>query len=259
MAYNPNRDIRALGRAHASANRANEQRYSQILGELSGMGQAQSQRIDQGVRIQSAMATQGLRNRGLGNSTVIEPIQRQIHQAADLSKIDLADRVRSARAGVMERRTDEGPDIGSYLDLIRRRTQMARQPMPQQPAGEPFNAAEMNRANSERIRQQLLAHQRPVQSHAPGPAPQRGPDSVTRHNDATQSSLAARQAELARRMSGGSAAAASLQGQVVTVGARDAGLVMSIEGDTAIVMMMDPATGEQVLRRVPVAALTPAQ
>jgi hypothetical protein len=114
-----------LKAAQAKANAANEKRYNDILGMYSNLGQAGMARIGQGEEQAQAKGTQDLTSRGLGNTTVTSSVNRGIANDAELQRQGLQENVAQLKGGVMERKTDAGPNLGLYSGLLQ---QMASQP-----------------------------------------------------------------------------------------------------------------------------------
>jgi len=100
------------------ANKVNEQRYKDILKLYENLGQAGRTRIERETAQSQAQATQGLISRGLGNTTITSAVQRGISEESELARQQLEETVALQRAGVMERRTDAGPDTGLYASLL---------------------------------------------------------------------------------------------------------------------------------------------
>jgi hypothetical protein len=133
--------LNQLQMAQTAANTANEQRYQDILGLYGGMGTAGNARIGQAEQQTQAQSTQDLSARGLGNTTITGAMNRGIANDAEFSRQQLQERVAMDKAGVMERRTDQGPNMALYANLIRGAT--AGQQTPSRPAqniGADFNA-----------------------------------------------------------------------------------------------------------------------
>jgi len=107
-----------LQAAQEKANRANEQRYQEILKQYEGLGTAGRARIEQQTGQQQAAATQRLTSRGLGGTTITSAVSRGIASDAEMQRQQLEESVAMQRAGVMERRTDEGPDLSMYANLM---------------------------------------------------------------------------------------------------------------------------------------------
>ena len=110
--------VKQLQAAQTAANKANEDRYQSILGTFSSMGQAGEARIGQVEQQAQAKNTQDLTNRGLGNTTVTSSTNRGIASDAEAARQQLAENVATSKAGVMERKTDQGPDMSMYANLL---------------------------------------------------------------------------------------------------------------------------------------------
>ncbi len=110
--------IRQMQAAQEKANLMNEQRYQQILGQYENLGQAGRTRIEQQTQQRQAEATQNLTSRGLGNTTITSAVERGISSDAELQRQQLEETVAMQKAGVMERRTDTGPDLGMFANLL---------------------------------------------------------------------------------------------------------------------------------------------
>lgn len=139
---------------HEQANEANEQRYQNILdqintggeqlgstydrmeGLLGGLGDSDRERIGQQQTQARGQADQDLTTRGLGNTTVRSSVMRGIDEDAGRAQRDVTERVGRQQAGMlqsragaeqqqnqflaqmMERRTDQGPDMGAFMQLM---------------------------------------------------------------------------------------------------------------------------------------------
>ena len=110
--------IKQMQTAQQKANKANEKRYQQILSSFEGLGKAGRARIEQQTTQRQAQATQNLTSRGLGNTTITSAVERGIAGDAETQRQQLEESVTMQRAGVMERRTDEGPDLGMFASLL---------------------------------------------------------------------------------------------------------------------------------------------
>jgi hypothetical protein len=113
--------------AQAKANRMNEERYRKILGQFETLGQAGRARIEQQTARRQAEATQSLVSRGLGGTTITSAVERGIASDAELSRQQLEESVAMQKAGVMERRTDTGPDLGMFANLLQMAGQQQQQ------------------------------------------------------------------------------------------------------------------------------------
>jgi hypothetical protein len=116
--------VKQLQAAQDKANKANESRYQDILGLYGNLGQAGLARIGQQETQAQAKGTQDLISRGLGNTTITSAISRGIASDAELARQQLQESVAMQKAGVMERRTDQGPDLGLYASLLQQAAQM---------------------------------------------------------------------------------------------------------------------------------------
>jgi hypothetical protein len=110
--------VKQLQKAQADANAANEKRYQDILGMYGSLGQAGETRIAKGEQQAQAKSTQDLTNRGLGNTTITGAMSRGISSDAETARQQLGEGITRDKAGVMERRTDQGPDMGMYGNLL---------------------------------------------------------------------------------------------------------------------------------------------
>lgn len=110
--------IKQMQAAQKKANLANEQRYQQILSSFEGLGKAGRARIEEQTIQRQAQATQSLTSRGLGSTTITSAVERGIASDAELQRQQLEEAVTVQKAGVMERRTDVGPDLGMFASLL---------------------------------------------------------------------------------------------------------------------------------------------
>ena len=123
----------------ASANRANRKRYrnilqgygslrNRVLGQVGQFGQQQRKDIDESYRNMEARGYQDLVNRGFGNSslpmTMRMGYQRERQEALGRLNENLARQyaaydtgISGDMLGVMERRTDQGPDYNQMIGL----------------------------------------------------------------------------------------------------------------------------------------------
>lgn len=121
------------------ANRANQRRYRQILqgysglrgrvlGDLSGVGQQTAADVNERYRGLSDTAYAQLVGRGLGNSTAAVTArlgverernaeQRRLQEGLATMRANADMAITQGRLGVMERRTDAGPDLAQMLAL----------------------------------------------------------------------------------------------------------------------------------------------
>ena len=110
--------ISQMQAAQDKANAANEARYQQTLAQFENLGQAGRARIGEQTTRQQATAAQDLTSRGLGSTTITQAVRGGIAREGESSIQELNERVAMQKAGVMERRTDAGPDMGMFAGLI---------------------------------------------------------------------------------------------------------------------------------------------
>ena len=127
--------IKTMQAAQTKANTANEARYQEVLGQFSNLGKAGRTRITQQTEQAQAQATQNLTSRGLGNTTITSAVSRGIAGDAELQRQQLDESVAVRKAGVMERKTDAGPDLGMFANLLQQSGQQA----PAQSAGSSYD------------------------------------------------------------------------------------------------------------------------
>ena len=120
--------IAQMQAAQEKANLVNEQRYQQILGTFENLGKAGRARIEQQTTQRQAAATQNLTSRGLGGTTITSAVERGIASDAETQRQQLEEGIAVQRAGVMERRTDTGPDLGMFASLLQMAGQQQQQP-----------------------------------------------------------------------------------------------------------------------------------
>jgi len=104
--------------AQDKANQANELRYQQALGQFENLGKAGQARIEQQTTQRQAEATQNLTSRGLGNTTITSAVSQGIADAGEQQRQQLDESVASQKAGLIERRTDAGPDAGLFASML---------------------------------------------------------------------------------------------------------------------------------------------
>lgn len=120
--------IKQMQAAQEKANLLNEQRYQQVLAQFEGLGKAGRARIEQQTVQRQAAATQALTSRGLGGTTITSAVGRGIAGEAETQRQQLEESVAVRKAGVMERRTDVGPDLGMFANLLQMAGQQQQQP-----------------------------------------------------------------------------------------------------------------------------------
>ena len=112
--------VKQLQAAQTAANKANEQRYQDILGQYDTLGKAGETRIQQTEQQAQAKSTQDLTARGLGNTTITSAASRGIASDAEASRQQLQEGITQQKVGVMERKTEQGPDMSMYANLLQK-------------------------------------------------------------------------------------------------------------------------------------------
>ena len=110
--------IRQMQTAQEKANLLNEQRYQQALAQFETLGQAGRTRIERQAAQRQATATQSLISRGLGGTTITSAVGRGIASDVEFQRQQLEESVAMQKAGLIERRTDVGPDLGMFANLL---------------------------------------------------------------------------------------------------------------------------------------------
>jgi hypothetical protein len=75
--------------------------YNNVIGQVQGIGQAQAQQIDRQYQADLATGSQQLVDRGLGNTTIQESVNRGAAADRNLAQLQLQDTVASRTAGYM--------------------------------------------------------------------------------------------------------------------------------------------------------------
>lgn len=121
--------IKQFQRQQNEANAANEQRFADIVGARTGPGQFSGGLLasagataladaERRATRELASADQNLTSRGLGNTTIRSAVRRGILEDQSRAEERVREQVALGRAGVIERRTDVGPDIGQISSLV---------------------------------------------------------------------------------------------------------------------------------------------
>ena len=103
--------------AFGEAKSANEARYQQLLNIANATtGQREADlRRDYGQ--QQANMMQGLARTGMANTTVAPTMQMGIQREQQSALNRLADQMQQTKLGIIERRTDQYPDLGALASL----------------------------------------------------------------------------------------------------------------------------------------------
>lgn len=102
----------------AAANSANESRYQGILGTLRGQGQASKLDVQRAGAEERGGIEQSMINRGLYSSTVMDALKNRSRESEGRQSAAIDESVADRTAGVMERRTDQGPNLGLFASLL---------------------------------------------------------------------------------------------------------------------------------------------
>jgi hypothetical protein len=100
------------------AREANEQRYQQMLDIADQTTQQRAADVRGGYERAGADAMQGLARLGMSNTTVAPTIQAGMEREKQSSLNRLADEMQQTKLGIIERREDAYPDMGSLFELI---------------------------------------------------------------------------------------------------------------------------------------------
>jgi len=115
--------IRRQERLQDEAREANESRYQNTLAELSRQGIQSKADVRRGVAEEKGGITQGLIDRGLGSSTVLDSLMNRSEERGQREATRIDESVADRRAGVMERRFDEYPNLDFIGQLIQQMMQ----------------------------------------------------------------------------------------------------------------------------------------
>jgi len=113
--------INAYTDAQDRANTANETRYQGILSTLEGQGNTAKADIARGGAAERGEITQDAIGRGLYSTSVLDTLRGGSREREARQSAAVDEAVAAQRAGVMERRTDQGPDAGFYSSLLQQR------------------------------------------------------------------------------------------------------------------------------------------
>jgi|SRR3990172_5772117 len=108
----------SLNRATSQAREANERRYQEILQGYEGLGEQEAADIKQEFMGRESQDLADLTSRGLSGTTIRSDIRRGYAGAMSDAVSRSRERWTLEKLGFMERRTDEYPDIGMYLQMM---------------------------------------------------------------------------------------------------------------------------------------------
>ena len=110
--------LKQLQAAQDKANAANEARYQQTLGLYDTLGKSGAEQIQGQTAQQQAGMTQQLAGRGLGNTTIGPSMQTGIASQGQSNLLALQEQLAREKAGVMEQKTDQGPNLSLFTSLL---------------------------------------------------------------------------------------------------------------------------------------------
>jgi hypothetical protein len=102
------------------ANSANESRYQQLLSMSGQLSNAASQREDKRLQNNLGRVDQNAISAGIGNSTVLPSMERGVQDDSALRQNEIADQGLRTSMGIIERRSDVGPDLNAIAGLAAR-------------------------------------------------------------------------------------------------------------------------------------------
>lgn len=102
------------------ANAANEGRYQQLLGLSGQLSDAGMQREQKREAQMMGRVDQHAVSAGLGNTTVLPTLERGVADDSALRQEEIADQGLKTTMGIIERRTDQAPDLGLLASLASR-------------------------------------------------------------------------------------------------------------------------------------------
>ena len=113
--------IKTMQDAQTKANTANDVRYKGVLSSLETAGQAKMAGVDQQEQQALAKNTQNMTSSGLSNTTMAGAGgagARQVASGMEGQRQQIQGDVAAQKAGVMERKTESGPDLSMFASLI---------------------------------------------------------------------------------------------------------------------------------------------
>lgn len=106
--------------AYNSANGANQQRYDQLLGLSGQLSDAQMTREGQRKNMELGRVNQEMVSSGLAGTTIMPNLERGVVDDSALRENEISDAGTRSKMGIIERRTDQGPDAGLVAGLASR-------------------------------------------------------------------------------------------------------------------------------------------
>lgn len=122
--------VEMMEQSQEAANEANQQRLRRLVGTfdpdsqtysgglMGAFGQSASEQAERSATRQKGRTTQSAVSRGIGNTTVLDTMQRGVEEDKLRALRDIEERVARQRAGVVEGVQDVGPNMGQASQLI---------------------------------------------------------------------------------------------------------------------------------------------
>jgi len=107
-----------LNKGSASSNKIIKQGagfITQAIGDLKNLGREEKRRINQQEKNVSAQTQQSVINRGLGNFTIADSLQRGVRRDANEARQNLTDRMASTRSNLRLKQTDQSNVLASNV------------------------------------------------------------------------------------------------------------------------------------------------
>lgn len=119
-----------------AANAANERRYGQLLRTARQGGAGERRLVNRDFQDQWGEQQQSLMGRGLFNTTVLDAAKTRNNESRNIALDQSRQNQRNTVMGIMERRTDQQPNLGMFSSLIQAASQGAGQQAGQTGAGQ---------------------------------------------------------------------------------------------------------------------------
>lgn len=110
--------IQLFTNAQNQANQANQSRLDEIMRLLEGQGESARTEARRMSAERMGAGDQSLMDRGLFNTTILDSQRRREGETLQRQLQSIGEQVALNRAGVLERVTDMGPDMGAWAQLI---------------------------------------------------------------------------------------------------------------------------------------------
>ena len=110
--------VAGFNKAYGEARDANEARYQRMLAIADQTTQQQATDIRSAYGQQSSDISQQLARQGMGGTTVAPTMQFGVQREQQSALNRLADQMQQTKLGIIERREDEGPDLGAMQSIL---------------------------------------------------------------------------------------------------------------------------------------------